>query len=285
MKRNSIVKIIIISICLIKSNFSTAQIDTTFVSDSLSLTEISERNDTLSSIEFEKSYLHSAFLPKTKQQKINTALSFAIPSALITYGIITRFIQPLQKFDHFIDAKIKPNVHRKYTFDDYIQYAPYVAIFGLDWCKVRAKNGFWERTLVTATGALMLFSVITATKYLTLIERPDGSNFHSFPSGHTATAFFGAHILFREYQDVSPFIGIAGYAVALTTGAMRMVNRKHWLSDVVIGAGIGVLVAELSYLLLPSWRKLFKIKQRGSGLTIIPSISQTQIAICGVWIF
>ena len=221
----------------------------------------------------------------SKKQKTDLALSFAIPSALITYGIVTRFTPQLQNFDHNIDFKIAQKVHRKYTFDDYIQYAPYVAIFGLDLCKVRAKHSFVERTLLVGTAVIIMGASVNATKYLTKIERPDHSNYLSFPSGHTATAFLGAHILFKEYKDVSHWIGVAGYVTAFTTGTMRMINRKHWLSDVLTGAGIGILSAELSYLMLPVWSKWFKLKPRQNAVVIMPSVSVNHYGIGVLCVF
>ncbi len=83
----------------------------------------------------------------------------------------------------------------------------------------------------------------------TNVERPDGSNRHSFPSGHTATAFMTATMLNKEYGHKSPWIGIGAYSVATATGLMRMANNKHWLSDVLTGAGIGILSTELGYYL------------------------------------
>ena len=79
--------------------------------------------------------------------------------------------------------------------------------------------------------------------------RPDGSNDHSFPSGHTATAFMTATMLTKEYGHKSPWIGIGAYLVATATGLMRMANNKHWLSDVLAGAGIGILSTETGYYL------------------------------------
>ena len=210
---------------------------------------------------------------------------YIVPSVLITYGVITRFSNDLQNFDHTIDHKIHEKIHRKYTFDDYIQYVPYVGIYGLDLCGVKAKHNFLDRTLVLGTSAIFAMTLIQGTKYLTQIERPDGSNKHSFPSGHTGTAFLGAHILFREYKDVSPWIGVAGYGFAVTTASMRMINRKHWFSDVVTGAGVGILCVELSYLMLPVWHKLFKIKQKDKRVAIIPIVTENSLGIGGVVIF
>ena len=79
-----------------------------------------------------------------------------------------------------------------------------------------------------------------------LVKRPLD---YSFPSGHTATAFMTATMLNKEYGHKSPWIGIGAYSVATATGLMRMANNKHWLSDVLTGAGIGILSTELGYYL------------------------------------
>lgn len=54
-------------------------------------------------------------------------------------------------------------------------------------------------------------------------------------------------MLAKEYGHKSPWVGIGAYSVA--TGLMRMANNKHWLSDVLAGAGIGILSTELGYFL------------------------------------
>ena len=49
--------------------------------------------------------------------------------------------------------------------------------------------------------------------------------------------------------------------MATTTAYLRMQNNKHWLSDVVAGAGIGIASTKLAYWLYPKLqRKLFKDK-------------------------
>lgn len=76
-----------------------------------------------------------------------------------------------------------------------------------------------------------------------------GLSLSLIPSGHTATAFMTATMLTKEYGHRSPWVGIGAYSVATATGLMRMANNKHWLSDVLTGAGIGILSTEAGYYL------------------------------------
>lgn len=138
-----------------------------------------------------------------------------------------------------------PTFHR--TLDNYTQYAPGFVMLGLKAAGVKSRST-WGRMLVSdAFSALIMGGVVNTLKHQTQVERPDGSNRHSFPSGHTATAFMTATMLTKEYGWRSPWIGIGAYTVAAGTGLMRMANNKHWLSDVLTGAGIGILSTELGY--------------------------------------
>lgn len=108
----------------------------------------------------------------------------------------------------------------------------------------------WGRMLVSdAFSAILMGSTVNTLKRTTHVERPDGSNKHSFPSGHTATAFMTATMFNKEYGHKSPWVGVGAYGMATATGLMRMANNKHWLSDVLTGAGIGILSTEIGYYL------------------------------------
>ncbi|MDR2472496.1 MAG: phosphatase PAP2 family protein [Tannerella sp.] len=192
--------------------------------------------------------------------------AYATAATFISYGVITRLDNGFQEFDRKIDHVISKNVSRRFSFDDKIQYAPHAAVYLPDLFGVKATNSILDRTLVHITAGALCFGTIQVIKRTTGAERPDGSNLLSFPSGHTANAFLGAHILYHEYRTTAPWIVATGYAIALTTGTMRIVNRKHWFSDVMTGAGVGIASVELAYLMLPVYQKIFNSKQ----LTISP---------------
>jgi membrane-associated phospholipid phosphatase len=99
-------------------------------------------------------------------------------------------------------------------------------------------------------------NVAHPVKRLARRDRPDASDFESFPSLHTARAFANAEFLRVEFKDVSPWYGIAGYTIAAATGYLRIYNNKHWLSDIVAGAGLGILSTKIAYWLYAKIGKL-----------------------------
>ena len=78
---------------------------------------------------------------------------------------------------------------------------------------------------------------VQGTKFAVARQRPDASNSLSFPSGHSASAFATATVVQQHYGWKA---GLPAYAFAGFVGASRMASSKHYLSDVVIGAGIGI---------------------------------------------
>lgn len=134
-------------------------------------------------------------------------------------------------------------------YDDYLQYSPAVVMLGMKAFGLEGRSS-WSRMLVSdAFTVALMASIVNTTKHTVRELRPDGSNRRSFPSGHTATAFMCATMLHKEYGYISPWISIGGYAVATTTGVSRILNNKHWIADVMAGAGIGILSTEMGYFL------------------------------------
>ena len=160
-------------------------------------------------------------------------------------------------------ADIKHRVHdylsaggnHKIKADDYLQYLPMVVTYGLHFSGVQGVHKFKDKTIMLAMSYATMGVAVNAIKYSVGAQRPDGSAFNSFPSGHTATAFMAAEFLNKEYKHVSPWIGYAGYTVAAVTGYLRVYNNRHYFNDVIAGACIGVMSVKLSYWLYP---KIFK---------------------------
>lgn len=138
----------------------------------------------------------------------------------------------------------------RYHYDDFLQYAPLAAVIGMKLGGVESRSS-WERMLVSdAFSASLMALMVNSMKYSIDRTRPDGSSNNSFPSGHTATAFMAATIMHREYGLTrSPLYSIGGYTIATATAFSRQLNNRHWLSDVLAGAGIGILSTELGYFL------------------------------------
>ncbi len=67
-------------------------------------------------------------------------------------------------------------------------------------------------------------------------RRPDGSDMHSFPSGHTSFSFASAAFLQRRYGWK---FGVPAYAVAAFVGWGRVYSKRHHIWDVVAGGAIG----------------------------------------------
>jgi len=80
-------------------------------------------------------------------------------------------------------------------------------------------------------------AVVQAGKMATGRSRPDGSDGRAFPSGHTASAFAMASVLERHFGKKA---GIPSYAFASYVALARLSANKHHMSDVIIGAGIGI---------------------------------------------
>jgi membrane-associated phospholipid phosphatase len=79
--------------------------------------------------------------------------------------------------------------------------------------------------------------VVQGVKLITQRERPDGSNSHAFPSGHTASAFATASVLNRH---LGWKVGLPAYSYAAFVGISRMSANKHHMSDVIMGAAVGI---------------------------------------------
>ncbi|WP_333865172.1 phosphatase PAP2 family protein, partial [Chitinophaga sp.] len=122
--------------------------------------------------------------------------------------------------------------------DNYLQYAPIAIAYGLDAAGIPSRTDVRNRTAILIKGEAMMFATVSLLKNTTHQLRPDGTTYNSFPSGHTAQAFAAATFLSEEYKHRFPWMPYAAYGVATAVGGLRIANNRHYVSDVLVGAGL-----------------------------------------------
>ena len=194
-----------------------------------------------------------------------------MPLTLIGAGTLG-FVEPLKNARYEVrDYLNEWRGDHRVTVDDYLQYVPLASIYGLSLLGAEAKHGYIDRTLEFATAYIALGAIVNSIKYTVREPRPDGSANNSFPSGHTATTFMGAELVRIEYGEDSPWYSVGAYTAAITVGALRVYNNRHWFTDIFAGAGVGILSARIGYWMLPYTRRLMH-KITGCDAFIYPSM-------------
>ncbi len=193
-----------------------------------------------------------------------------VPSVFIGYGILSLTSDDLKQLNRSTQYEIGEHQPDKIKLDNYTQYVPAILVYGLNAIGLKGKHNLKDRSIILGTSLLISSAVVLPTKHLVREERPDGSNNLSFPSGHTTTAFTTAHFMFREYQDENIWLSLSGYPIAVFTGVYRILNDKHWVGDVVAGAGIGILSTEVAYWLFPKVSKLFSKDYSKNSALVYP---------------
>ena len=202
------------------------------------------------SVKDSASYLDNNFYNKTQRLTDKIIQSKAFQMTYIGVPLIAGGLIIKHQDNHFLELRNAYAPDLRYPYDDYLTLVPAAAMLGLKVAGVEGRSS-WGRMLVSdAFSAALVATAVNTLKYTTKVTRPDGSKQNSFPSGHTAVAFMSATMLHKEYGLTrSPWYSVAGYTWATGIGLSRILNNRHWLSDVLAGAGIGILSTELGYFL------------------------------------
>ncbi len=180
----------------------------------------------------------------------------SFPIGMVAYGFVSLEMDALQNANKEVREEILEHNDRFHTnIDNYLQFAPAASVYLLNASGIKGKHNFKDRTILLGMSTLLMAGTVFSLKKITHQLRPDGSAYNSFPSGHTAAAFSGAEFMAQEYRGHSPFLRFSGYAMSTGTGVLRMYNNKHWLTDVITGAGIGILSTKASYWLFEKMKK------------------------------
>lgn len=207
--------------------------------------------------------------------------SVVVPTAMIGYGAYTFANSGLKSLNLSVREEVwqeRKNPDKQFPLDDYSVFAPAIAVYALNMAGVKGQHNFVDRTLLFGMSNLVGHGIVSTTKKLSGVIRPDSSNRYSFPSGHTTKAFISAEFLRQEYKNVSPWIGVAGYAVAAGTGFLRMYNNRHWLNDVIAGAGVGIISTRLSYWLYPKLKNTF-LTGRKNNTVLMPTYENGAVGL------
>ena len=207
-------------------------------------------NNTTVSTKIDFDFFTSKTNPNVKANKVMDDLSFAgVPLFLAGIAIKGDKANFRQDYGN-AHANTRLLTSFKTRIDDYTQFFGPAMTVGLKLGGVEGRSD-WPRLFASAAMSYgIMAGFVNGIKYTAKEMRPDGSTANSWPSGHTATSFVGATLLHKEYGLTrSPWYSVAGYGVATATGIMRILNNRHWISDVMSGAGIGIMSTELGYAL------------------------------------
>ena len=97
-------------------------------------------------------------------------------------------------------------------------------------------HGDWRGAEQAGLSVGAAFATTEGLKQLIPEQRPDGSDYKSFPSGHTSVSFAAAATLEKRYGWQ---VGVPAHVVAAFVGVSRVEAKKHFVGDVLVGAAIG----------------------------------------------
>jgi len=144
--------------------------------------------------------------------------------------------------------------HFRTHIDDYMQYAPILAGYGC--LAFGSKQNAWLYTKEILLNEVIMSTTVYAVKHTSKVKSVVDGSHNAFPSGHTAQAFSAATLFNDNFAKGKLWLQCVSYSSATAVGVLRVLNERHWTSDVVAGVGFGILSAKLSeWMLAPHYYK------------------------------
>ncbi|MCF0058787.1 phosphatase PAP2 family protein [Dyadobacter sp. CY356] len=181
-----------------------------------------------------------------KELRFSTKQLYA-PGLLVLAGLLANGHSQESVKNEIAEDRNRNIPRFKTNLDDYLQFSPFAIAYGLDAIGIKSKTDLLNRSVILLKGEILAIGTATLLKKMTHELRPDGSAYTSFPSGHTTQAFAAATFLSEEYKDRYKWMPYASYTVASSVGILRVANNRHYISDVLVGAGIGFLSMKVAY--------------------------------------
>ena len=215
------------------------------------------------------------------------AQQLIVPGVLVAAGV-SGLYEPVRTWKVNVRDNIRELNGNPLTADDYVQYMPAAGVLITNLLMPDEKYAVLDRVLLLGSSYALMAAMVNGIKYTVVSPRPGiydeyalygnprelspethPKSFNSFPSGHTATAFMGAELARLEYGEDYPLIAVGAYALAAGTGFMRVWNERHWCTDVLSGAGLGILSARMAWWLLPYEKRIIN-KVFKNDVAVVP---------------
>lgn len=218
--------------------------------------------------------------------KTTKIIGVALPSSMLVYGALSFKVDGIRQIDYSAkNNKPNNNTVKDNGWDNYLRFAPAAVAFGMKLAGVESKHKLFDMAILYTLSNALNSGVVYGLKHSTSRERPNGSDNYSFPSGHASTAFVAAEFLYQEYKDKSIWISVGGYGMATLVSAARVHNNQHWVSDVVAGAGIGILSTKIAYWTYPYLQKVFRKKETQTNALLVPMYNDGKVGVNFVYNF
>ena len=151
--------------------------------------------------------------------------------------------------------------YHHYLFNDIMKFISSCGDFGMSWLVVILITNLISQTrqmsiqmliaLIAATlvGQVTIKSIVKRKRPCHVYPNVDMliaiPNDYSFPSGHTTSSFACSTVMMMYF----PLLGIVGYVYATLTAFSRLYLFVHYLSDVLFGMALGILIGWLVVIL------------------------------------
>lgn len=171
------------------------------------------------------------------------------PGVLIIYGGLKPLINGIARLDENIRVNVQqssPNFHSN-AAADYLMWVPSASIYVMDAFHVKTAHNFREHLILEAGSVVLTGGIGYGMRLISRNIKAYESEGTKFPSGHTANAFRGAEIFHQELKKAHPILSYSGYVIASGVGVLRIYDKVHLLSEVIAGAGLGILSTKLTY--------------------------------------
>jgi len=175
-------------------------------------------------------------------------------------GVDQEISRSFSSNDKSLGSRVKPNAVAAHIFLGQLGVTAFLDLA----TDTRITSLDYERSFVFAKTVLYTFSITEITKNVTSRTRPDGSDDRAFFSGHASSSFAMSAYVYREFNHWVDGMTFARRSSAVTSllkgtsfaacygwatyvGYSRIHDRKHYLSDVVVGAAVGTVIGNLMY--------------------------------------